>query len=85
MRISRRGLALILSSLALVDVALGQVQAPSETSQDPQPPQTAPPVEKTPTLPKMQVVAPPKKKDATSRAVTANRTVSREGPGSAKN
>ena len=64
MRISRRGLALILSSLALVDVALGQVQAPSETSQDPQPPQTAPPVEKTPTLPKMQVVAPPKKKDA---------------------
>ena len=64
MRISKRSLALILSSLALVDVALGQVQAPSETSQDPQPPQTAPPVEKTPTLPKMQVVAPPKKKDA---------------------
>ena len=63
MTISRRCVVVIVGCVILANVALGQVQAPSETSQDPQPPQTTPPVEKSPTLPKMQVVAPPKKKD----------------------
>jgi outer membrane receptor protein involved in Fe transport len=70
MRICRRGLAAIFASLALVDVALGQVQGQSgETPTAAEPsaptPDSPAPAPKAPVLPKIEVVAPksaPKKK-----------------------
>jgi outer membrane receptor protein involved in Fe transport len=80
MRISLRSLAVIASGLALADLALAQTQGPSEAQEPSPaplpkvevvapkkaatPPATAAPAEKSPTLPKIEVVAPPKKKVA---------------------
>src|SRR5262245_16116569 len=68
MRISRRSLAVIVSGLALADLAFAQTQAPSE-AQEPSPPASAAP-ETAPPLPKMEVVA-PKKKAATPPSTAA--------------
>jgi iron complex outermembrane recepter protein len=78
MRISRRGLAAIGASLALVNVALAQVQGQSgETPSPAEPsaptPETPAPAVTAPVLPKMEVVAPksaPKKKASPAPAKT---------------
>jgi iron complex outermembrane recepter protein len=72
MRISGRGLAAICASLALANVALGQVpgqtgETPSAAEPSTPTPETPAPAAKAPVLPKMEVVAPksaPKKKAA---------------------